>query len=181
MKTFFAFLFGFLVAIILPLVVAWGGWINLAANDGAGPVESVVAPWVYERSLKHHAPDTTNPVASDPQAIAAGLDHFRESCLLCHGAPEVERRGFAEYMAPHPPELSEEGEKLSDGELYWIIKYGARMTGMPAFGAHHSDEEIWNIVAFVRHLPELTPAEREQLRAATKDEGATGEGAGHAH
>jgi mono/diheme cytochrome c family protein len=51
----------------------------------------------------------------------------------------------------------------ADGELFWIVQNGIRMTGMPAFGPTHREEEIWKIVAFLRHLPEITPEEERQL------------------
>ena len=54
-------------------------------------------------------------------------------------------------------------QKRTDGELFWIVQNGIRMTGMPAFGPTHKDEEIWKIVAFLRHLPALTPEEEKAL------------------
>jgi mono/diheme cytochrome c family protein len=57
----------------------------------------------------------------------------------------------------------------SDGELFWIVQNGIRMSGMPAFGATHKERQIWEIVAFLRHLPSLTPEEEKALAAATKE------------
>jgi mono/diheme cytochrome c family protein len=59
---------------------------------------------------------------------------------------------------------------MGDGELFWTIRQGVRMTGMPAFAPTHSDEEIWKIVTFIRHLPHLTPEEKEKLRSVTEEE-----------
>jgi mono/diheme cytochrome c family protein len=57
-----------------------------------------------------------------------------------------------------------------DAELFWVIKNGIRMTGMPAFGVNHKDEEIRHIVAFVRHVPQLTDAERQALKTGAGEE-----------
>jgi mono/diheme cytochrome c family protein len=59
-------------------------------------------------------------------------------------------------------------QKRTDGELFWVVQNGIRMTGMPAFGPTHKDEEIWKIVAFLRHLPALTPEEEKALSAGAK-------------
>ena len=61
-------------------------------------------------------------------------------------------------------------QKRTDGELFWLVQGGIRMTGMPAFGPTHSDEEIWKIVAFVRRLPALSPEDQQELkRGSAKD------------
>jgi mono/diheme cytochrome c family protein len=71
---------------------------------------------------------------------------------------------------PSAPSLDKEESDRSDGELFWVVKHGIRMTAMPAFGPTHTDEEIWKIVAFIRHLPDLTAQEGNSLRAATGEE-----------
>ena len=59
---------------------------------------------------------------------------------------------------------------MRDGELFWVVSNGIRMTGMPAFSPTHKQEEIWKIVAFVRHLPEITKEEQQILRAGHEEE-----------
>ncbi len=70
-------------------------------------------------------------------------------------------------LYPKPPDLrAEHTQKLSDGELFWIIENGVRFTGMPAFGGsseHGSKEDSWKLVRFIRHLPTLTPEERMEI------------------
>ncbi|MEP0546346.1 MAG: cytochrome c [Rhodothermales bacterium] len=84
-------------------------------------------------------------------------------CQTCHGAPGHERSVIGEGMAPKPPRLSEEAEEWEPEEVYWIIAHGIKMAGMPAFGPTHSDEELWEIVAFAERLPEMTEAEYAAL------------------
>jgi mono/diheme cytochrome c family protein len=103
--------------------------------------------------------------------VARGLTHYRENCLPCHGAPGVDAAEFPEGMNPSPPGIdADEVQHGSDAELFWVIKNGIRMSGMAAFGVNHKDEEIRDIVAFVRHVRQLTDAEREALKAAPEGE-----------
>jgi mono/diheme cytochrome c family protein len=178
------------VVVTVLVVLAIGGFIfatgrfNVAAT--APPdVADKVAPWVLDKSIKRGAKSVTDPVSKDPNAVALGLSHYRENCLPCHGAPGVEPAEFHEGMNPAPPEIeSEDLQHASDAELFWVIKNGIRMTGMPAFGGNHNDEEIRHIVAFVRHTPQLTDAERQALKSGAPEEHHHDAGAGeeaHSH
>jgi mono/diheme cytochrome c family protein len=77
----------------------------------------------------------------------------------------------AKGLNPPAPSLGSEEDDTPDGELFWVTKHGIRLTAMPAFGSTHTDEEIWKIVAFMRHLPELTAEEKDSLREAPETEG----------
>ena len=75
-------------------------------------------------------------------------------CVSCHGAPGVDASEAGDGLNPPAPDLTlPRVQKRTDGELFWLVQNGIRMTGMPAFGTTHKDEEIWKIVAFVRRLP----------------------------
>jgi hypothetical protein len=81
-------------------------------------------------------------------------------CAICHGVPGEEPSPIRQGLSPAPPKLdSRQTQKRSDAGLFWIITNGIRMTGMPAFGRSHNDEELWSIVAFLRLLPKLKPEE----------------------
>ena len=74
---------------------------------------------------------------------------------------------MAHGLYPKPPDLrGQRTQKLSDGELFWIIENGVRFTGMPAFGGtgeHGSGDDSWKLVRFIRHLPQLTMEERMEM------------------
>ena len=169
MKRFaFGLIVGIVVLIVIPiLVVAFGG-INMGADGGPGALEAVLASWTVNRSVSVRAPDEQNPHANDAAAIADGLHHYREMCVQCHGAPGVKTAEFAVGLEPAPPNLSDEANDWTDGQLFWIVKHGIRMTGMPAFGSTHSDDDIWKIVAFVRQLDHLTAEQKSQLKKAAE-------------
>lgn len=161
---------GVLLTVIVPLLVMATGMIDMSASAKPGMLETILAPWAFTNSMQKRASDMKNPYANDPSVLVFGMPHYRGSCVLCHGAPDVKPAGLAAGLNPPAPALhTDDAQSLSDGNLFWIIKNGIRMTGMPAFGKTHSDEELWHIATFVRHLPEITDAERETLAPKASD------------
>lgn len=163
------FLAGAVTTILVGLAVAafilGTGRFDVAATTSPDVIDRL-APRVLEKAVERGARDVGNPIARDPGAVARGLTHYRESCLPCHGAPGIDAAEFQEGMNPTPPEIDAPVlQQSSDAELFWVVKNGIRMTGMPAFGVNHSDDEIRDIVAFVRHAPGLTDEERRALAA----------------
>jgi mono/diheme cytochrome c family protein len=182
------FFAGVVVTVLVGLAI--GGFIfatgryNVAATAPPDFTDKL-APWVLDKAIKRRAKEVTDPVSKDPNAVALGLSHYRENCLPCHGAPGVDAAEFQEGMNPTPPEIDAPPvQQASDAELFWVIKNGIRMTGMPGFGVNHKDEEIRHIVAFVRHVPQLTDADRQALKTGAglehHHEGGAGEEA-HSH
>ena len=144
------------------LVYIYTGSYNIAATEP----HSEIAEWVFETtkkySVRRHSEGIATPPLNDQSLINTGFDHYEDMCAGCHGAPG---RSPAKGFNPSPPELAEEADEFSAAELFWIVKHGLKMTGMPAFGPAHSDEEIWAIVAFLKRLPELTPEEYKAMEA----------------
>jgi len=162
---------GVLTAVLVPLVVLAFGWTSFAASESPSGLERALAPWARERSIARHAGTLPAPLPTDAAALATGLDHYRENCVACHGAPGVPGAELSKGLNPPAPSLDQpRTQRRSDSILYWIVKNGIRMTGMPAFGPTHDDAELLKIVALVRHLPNLTETEAQQLRAATKQQ-----------
>ena len=168
MKFVFGLVVGALLVVGIPLLVLATGAYNVAATSAPGALETSLAGWAMDRSVEKHAQDLINPHAGDAQAAAVGLDDYAETCVTCHGAPGVEPAELAKGLNPPAPELDEAAGDMSDGEMFWIISHGIRMTGMPAFAPTHTEDEIWNMVTFIRRLPHLTPEEKAVLAAATR-------------
>jgi mono/diheme cytochrome c family protein len=166
-KFIFGFVVGVVVVVGIPLLVLATGTFDVAATSGPGALEKTVAGWAMDRSVDRHAKDLTNPYTGQAEAAKKGLDHYAETCVLCHGAPGVEPAELAKGLNPPVPKLLDAAENMSDGQIFWIISHGIRMTGMPAFAPTHTEDEIWDIVTFVRRLPNLTPQEKATLSAAT--------------
>jgi len=180
------FFTGVIVTILVVLGIAGfifaTGRFNVAATAPPDMIDKV-APWALDKALERRSKDVTDPIAKDAGAIARGMTHYRENCLPCHGAPGIEPAEFHEGMNPSPPDIDAPAlQHDTDAELFWVVKNGIRMTGMPAFGVNHKDEEIRDIVAFVRHAPQITDAERQKLKTGEGlEEHHHGEEAGEEH
>jgi mono/diheme cytochrome c family protein len=102
------------------------------------------------------------PDLEDARLLRTGILHYQEMCATCHGAPGVNISEIGQGLNPDPPELSDAGRDEPE-ETFWIVKNGIKMTGMPAFGVTHTDDEIWAIVAFTRKMGKLTPQQYQAL------------------
>jgi mono/diheme cytochrome c family protein len=167
MKFFSGILVGFfLVGVIVAIVLASGAY-NVAAVTPPSKLESRVATFALNRSVARHAPAAKNALSATPATWKAGLAHFKENCVVCHGAPGVDVAELGQGLNPVAPDLTlPRVQARPDGELFWIVSNGIRATGMPAFSPTHKPDEIWQIVAFVRHLPELTSQEQKTLKGS---------------
>jgi mono/diheme cytochrome c family protein len=95
------------------------------------------------------------PPLADEALVRSGLAHFNEMCIGCHGAPGIPRSEIGVGLNPPAPDLAGEVQEATPGRLFWVVKNGIRMTGMPAFGPTHTDAQIWAMVAFLEQLPKL--------------------------
>ena len=139
-------------------IFIWSGLYNVAATVPHWSPTQLLLEGIREQSIAYHSKGIQPPSLTNPRMISSGFEHFHATCRLCHGAPGSPSLEFASGMNPRPPDLKTgEVQEGSDGELYWIVRNGIKMTGMPAFGPTHKEEELWGIVAFLRQLPKLTP------------------------
>lgn len=96
-----------------------------------------------------------NPLPSTPQTLADGKEAFSHYCVACHGM-DGQNTGvpFVEHISPPIPSLaSHDVQSYTDGQLKWILDYGISPSGMPGSKGTLSDDELWSIVVFLRHLP----------------------------
>jgi mono/diheme cytochrome c family protein len=131
--------------------------------------------WVMEtvrtQSIKTQATGIAPlPGMMDETKIITGTEHFAAHCASCHGAPGVPRGEIANGLYPRPPDLAHAPQHYTPGELFWIVKNGIKMSGMPAW-ADHSDEEIWATVAFIQKLPGMSEADYGKLVMASMKQG----------
>jgi mono/diheme cytochrome c family protein len=152
------------------LVLAVGALVFISAgtyNVAATTPHTALARWLMnttqERSVAARADEVPPQPPVDSAMLRHGFEEYREMCVTCHGAPGVERGALGKGINPEPPDLAKESAEWSDRELFWITKHGIKMAGMPAFGAAHSDEELWGIVAFVRRLESMSAEEYRRL------------------
>ena len=161
---------GSLIGAIVAFV--WSGSYNVAATVPHWGITHWFLEEVRERSISAHSRKIVVPSLNDPKLIGAGFKNYHEMCRLCHGAPGYSRTEIAKGLYPLPPDLTKEElvKRQNDAELYLVIKNGIKMTGMPAFGPTHSEDELLGIVAFLKRLPNLKPEEyRSLVKAAGLD------------
>ena len=141
---------------------------GFSARESPSRAEAYLAGRLRAWSVPEGDRRRRNPLASSPAAVAEGRAHFADHCASCHGNDGRGDTEIGRNLYPRAPDMqSARTQGLSDGELFVIIKNGVRMTGMPAWGGDTpADEEAtWQLVAFVRHLPKITPEELAEMRS----------------
>lgn len=106
------------------------------------------------------------PVPSSNDVVAAGRAHFADHCAICHANDGSGQTEMGRNLYPRAPDLRlAPTQQLTDGELFYIIENGVRLTGMPAWGdgGEESKRASWHLVTFIRHLPQLTPEEKLEM------------------
>ncbi|CAN5353300.1 hypothetical protein BH24PSE2_BH24PSE2_19970 [soil metagenome] len=141
------------------LIVAYSGGYNVAATEDHTAFSRWLLETTMHKSVENRAQLIATPERFTPAMIAAGAEEYRAMCEHCHAGPGVDRAGWADGMLPQPPHLTEAAAEWAPEEVFWMVKHGIKMSGMPAFGADHSDATLWHIAAFVEQLPAMTPEE----------------------
>lgn len=145
------------------------GMYNVGATSPHNKAVKLILHESMEMSVKNHAKDIKAPDLGDEKMINSGFVQYDSMCAMCHGAPGIPESVLHIGLNPEPPELYEENDEWTQSELFWITKNGIKMTGMPAYGPTHSDEEIWAIVAFLQVLPNLSEQEYKSYALKNKN------------
>lgn len=158
------------------LTVVLTGAYNIAATDRH---ETPVA-WALEttriRSVQGQAAELAAP-ALTPAMVTAGAGEYKTMCEHCHGGVGKDAASWSVGMSPNAPPLAKVAGEWAPEEVFWMIRHGLKMTGMPAFGPTHDDATMWNITAFVKALPQMSA---EEYAAYPAVHGSEEEG-GHSH
>jgi mono/diheme cytochrome c family protein len=162
-----SFLLGVVATVLLivgaGLVAIYAGVYNVAADKPHNAVEAWLLGTAMTNSVKAHATGIKGPSDLDSEGrVHDGSHLFDEMCVQCHGAPGKEPDEVGKGLRPEPPDLTKAVRRWNAAELFWILSHGITATGMPSFGGTHTDEQLWNIVAFLTKLPGLTA---EQYKA----------------
>ena len=140
---------------------------GLTARAKPSEAETGLARAVRSFAISGRDRARTNPVPRSEAAERAGLEHFADHCAVCHGNDGGGATNFGRGMFPPSPDLrAEPTQRMTDGELFYIIENGVRFTGMPAFatGTAEGEEESWKLVHFIRRLPRLSAPELERMK-----------------
>lgn len=154
-----------LVLLFAAMFVYFGVY-NIAADAPHTTPVYALLEGLRDRSIRVHARGITPPAdLNAPARIATGAGLYAEMCSGCHLGPGVERSELSQGLYPQAPELAK-AQDLSASEQFWIIKHGIKMSAMPSWGKTHPDPLIWDMVAFIRKLPGMTPDEYRRLVAS---------------
>jgi len=157
---------GFLLGVLATIVVAAVcGYIALRnglvpANADAEPgwLEIWAANTSLDATLDRDAPKGPNPVSPTDDNLAAGIELYGRHCAICHGTAQggASASAVAKGLYPQPPQLATDGvEDDPEGFSFWKIKHGIRWTGMPSWAVTLSDEQIWTLALFLKHMDKL--------------------------
>ena len=130
-------------------------------------LERVLARAARRFAVPRGAREARNPVPFTAEAWSEARSHFADHCAICHGNDGQGHTDIGRNLYPKAPDMRlPDTQRLSDGELYWIIENGVRLTGMPAWGDGASDDALtWKLVHFVRHLNDLTAEHLKEMEA----------------
>lgn len=159
---------------IAGLVVVYSGTYNVAASEEHASFTRWAFDTTFHNSVEHRAADIVAPASFPPDRLTQGATAYKSLCQHCHAGPGVERDKWASGMRPRPPHLVEAAARWSPQEVFWIVKHGVKMSGMPAFGPSQDDQAIWNIAAFVKELPAMTPEEYKGIGGSEGEESGGG-------
>ncbi|MFZ0391538.1 MAG: cytochrome c [Calditrichia bacterium] len=187
MKIFLTVVLTIIVLCLLGLIFMYSGIFNVSILEPSSGFTRWVLNTTMEHSIESRAEEIDPPDLSDPEMVREGAAHYAQMCAGCHSTPGKELNEMAKGMEPQPPllyKMDEVGDEAA-AEAFWIIKHGIMFTGMPAWGATHSDDKIWNIVAFLQELPRMSAQEYQAMTASAshmeEDEHSEPEGEQHEH
>jgi mono/diheme cytochrome c family protein len=148
---------------IYALVIVRNGF---SALDEPGTLEAATAKMMRQVATPSDYKDLKNPQAATPENIHEGMEHFADHCAGCHSNNGSGDTFIGKRLYPRAPDMRTETQKMTDGEIYYTIENGIRLTGMPAFGTkgNKTSTSSWNLVLFIRHLPQLTAAEEAEMK-----------------
>ena len=166
MRKLFWFVSG---AVMLGLVLVLGGFIFLktgangfSARAHPSAIEEYAAQMARELALPRAVRERRNPIANSHDVLAEARAHWADHCAICHGNDGNGDTTMGRQMYPPAPDMRKERtQRMTDGELFYIIENGIRLSGMPAWGTgkETDGQDSWKLVHFIRHLPNLTADE----------------------
>ena len=162
-KVWLYVLVGVLAAVAVPAVsfVAAG----VSARNKPGPIETRFARAARHLMIPRSARRMKNPETATPEVLASARQHFADHCASCHANDGSGGTEMGHHLYPRAPDMREaETQDLSDGELYYIIENGIKLTGMPAWGhGGDTDQDTWKLVLFIRLLPHQTKKDLDDM------------------
>jgi mono/diheme cytochrome c family protein len=156
---------GFLAGILVTLLVIAGGVFAVSrfglypigADNPPGSLERALASRAMDVYAEKHKPQGGNAVQITPANLMEGAKEYEARCAFCHGGAKAKISPMRDRFNPPAPQLVNRVPHDEDAWLFWVTKHGVRMTGMPAWDGVMSDDQMWKVVAFIKHSDKLPP------------------------
>ncbi len=156
---------GFIAGIIVTLLAIGVGAIGIThlglypigADNPPGAIERTLASRAMDVYAEKHKPEGANPTKITPANLTEGAKEYEEHCAFCHGGAKAKVSPMQDKFSPPAPQLINRIPHDDDAWLFWVTKHGVRMTGMPSWSGVMSDEEMWKVIAFIKHSDKLPP------------------------
>jgi len=163
------------VVLSLVAVCAVGGWLGyrlfttgFSAKTEPHPIEVFMARQIRHLAIPIKNRNAQNPIRRNPDVMKEALAHFADHCATCHANDGSGQTAIGKNVYPRAPDLRlADTQSMSDGELFWVIHNGIRFTAMAAWGEGDPAQDMgsWRLVHFIRHLPQITLEELDQMKA----------------
>jgi mono/diheme cytochrome c family protein len=159
------------LALLAAVLFIWFGVFDISATHKHWGVTTKLLDVVRERSIEVRSKDIQAPSMDAAVSLPKGAKNYDAMCAQCHLAPKMKPTELNLGLYPQPPLFYNSDEEPDLAATYWTIKNGLKLTGMPAWGAFHTEQQIWELALFVTKLKGMSEAEYKEL---------VGEG-GHSH
>ena len=164
--------FIFVVSLGIVGAFGWVGYQLFTTGFSAKTEPHALEVWMARQIRRLAIPiekrNAQNPIPLSPDVMKESLAHFADHCATCHANDGSGQTPIGKNVYPKAPDLRlADTQSMSDGEIFWVIHHGIRFTAMPAWGEGDpaQDKASWKLVHFIRHLPQLTLEELDQMKA----------------
>jgi mono/diheme cytochrome c family protein len=139
-------------------VFVYLGLLDLRADQSPSGFERKYAMAALDASTKRRAPELAHPIQTTDANLLEGMKLYETNCALCHGDPSIPQPVVGSSLYPAAPRFTEDPPDMPDNQNFYIIKYGIRWTGMPAWRNLFSDDQIGKLTAFCSQMGKLPPS-----------------------
>jgi thiosulfate dehydrogenase len=174
---------GFIVGVIVTLLVLFlgfyltvsQGWFPIGADNPPSHFERKFANMAVDNYVEKHMPQGNNPMPADSSNLMTGAMLYEKHCALCHGGGKDRTSPLAHKFSPPVPQIVQRIPHDPDAHLWYVAKYGIRMTGMPSWDGVISDDDLWRVIAFIKNSNKLPPDVQAMWEQAAKGPSTTNE------